>query len=132
MATNTQVKYELITYNGDNSKYHGKMVRKYPDGSIRDANGHFVERHPQTQPITVENTHEYARLRAEKYRQAAADAVQDEIASIQSGVGTPFAAWGVLNGRLAVQIMDSDKPRGKDLEILGRNMGAIQIGRAHV
>ena len=78
-----------------------------------------------TTAITPENASAYNRARQEKFKQAAADRIQQEIGAIEPGITTPFAAWGVLNSRLAVQIMDSDKPRGKDLEILGRNMGAI-------
>lgn len=119
--------YKLIKYDGDNEKYKGKMVRQYQDGSIRDERGYFVERHPATENhmITSENASDYVRLRVEKYRQAAADAVLAEIGSAHPGVNTPEAAWGVLNGKLAVQIIDSEKPRGRDLEYLGRNIGAI-------
>ena len=120
MATNTQVKYTIIDYKG-------QKARQYQDGAIRDNNGRLLKVHPKAEDsmITPATASEYHRLNRIKYQEAAANAVTDEVAAIQSNVGTPFAAWGVLNGRLAVQIMDSDKPRGKDLEILGRNMGAI-------
>lgn len=75
--------------------------------------------------ITSENAADMARRRWQKYREAAADAVAEEIGSIVPGVTTPEQAWGVLNARLASQIMDSDKPRGDDLTALGRNMGAV-------
>ena len=120
MATNTQVKYTIIDYKG-------QKARQYQDGSIRDNNGRSLALPPKLKEhaITSENASDYVRLRQEKYRQAAADAVMREIGAIAPNVHTPEAAYGELNGRLAVQIWDSDKPRGKDLEILGRNMGAL-------
>jgi len=63
--------------------------------------------------------------RWQKYQEAAANAVASEIASIAPASNTPFAAWGVLNARTAAAIMDSEKPRGRDLEYIGRNIGAI-------
>jgi hypothetical protein len=75
--------------------------------------------------ITKENAAEMAKRRWEKYREAAADAVVEEMGAILPGISTPEQAWGVLNARLASQIMDSNKPRGDDLMQLGRNMGAI-------
>lgn len=75
--------------------------------------------------ITKENAAEMARKRWRKYQEAAADAVLDEVGSIAPGITTPEQAWGVLNARLAVQILESEKPRGDDLAVLGRNMGAI-------
>ena len=75
--------------------------------------------------ITKENAAEMAKRRWQKYREAAADAVVEEMGSVVPGITTPEQAWGVLNARLAAQIMDSDKPRGDDLMQLGRNMGAI-------
>jgi hypothetical protein len=75
--------------------------------------------------ITSENAADMARRRWQKYREAAADAVTEEMGSIVPGITTPEQAWGVLNARLASQIMDSDKPRGDDLMQLGRNMGAM-------
>jgi len=120
-------KYELITYNGHNEAYKGKKVRRYlSDGSIRNERGHVIEKLPNNgNDITPENARDRALARWKKYRQAAADAVTKEIASIAPGANTPFAAWGVLNARTAAAIMDSDKPRGRDLEYIGRNMGAI-------
>ena len=120
MATNTQVKYTIIDYKG-------QKARQYQDDSIRDNNGRSLALPPKLKEhaITSENASDYVRLRQEKYRQAAADAVMREIGAIAPNVHTPEAAYGELNGRLAVQIWDSDKPRGKDLEILGRNMGAL-------
>ena len=75
--------------------------------------------------FTSDNASAMARRRWEKFREAAADAVTKELGSIAPNAVTPEAAWGVLNARLALQIMDSDKPRGKDMDSLGRNMGAI-------
>ena len=122
-----QPKYELITYNGHNEKYQGKMVRLYPDGTIKNEQGHWVERpvSGSAELITSENARTLSLKRQEKYKQAAAEAVEKEIGAIAPGVNTPFAAWGWLNGKLAVQIADSDKPRGRDLEYLGRNIGAV-------
>ena len=113
-------KYTIITYKG-------QTARQYQDGSIRDNMGRLLKVHPKAEEhaITTDNASALQRMRTEKYRQAAADKIQQEIGAIAPNIHTPEAAWGVLNGRLAVQIMDSDKPRGKDLEILGRNMGAI-------
>jgi hypothetical protein len=74
--------------------------------------------------ITSENASEMAKKRWQKFREAAADAVTKEIGSIAPDATTPEAAWGVLNARLAVQIMDSEKPRGRDLDSLGQNIGA--------
>lgn len=118
-------KYELITYNGHNEKYVGQQVRQYQDGSLRDSRGYFIESHPAGTQITSKDARALASTRWEIFREAAADAVQREVGAIAPGITTPSSAWGVLNGRLAVQIMDSDKPRGRDLEHLGRNMGAI-------
>ena len=41
----------------------------------------------------------------------------------------PAKAWGVLNARLAQQIMDSNIPRGFDTRILGQNMGMLPHDR---
>lgn len=122
-----QPKYELITYDGDNQDYIGKKVRRYfSDGSIRNDRGQVIEKLPNNgHDITAENSREYSRKRWEKYQAAAASAVAAELGSANPGANTPFAAWGVLNARTAVAIMDSDKPRGRDLEYIGRNMGAI-------
>lgn len=92
----------------------------------RDTNGRFLSKPEGVMQysITKDNAREMARKRWEKYQQAAADAVTEEMGSIVPGVTTPQAAWGVLNARLATQIMDSNKPRGNDLDILGQNMGA--------
>ena len=120
MATEIKPKYTIIDYKG-------QKARQYQDGAIRDNGGRLLKVHPKAEEhaITTENASALQRLRQDKYKQAAADAVQNEIGAKEPGIHTPFAAWGVLNGRLAVQIMNSDKPRGKDLEILGRNMGAL-------
>ena len=121
-----QPKYELITYNGHNEAYQGKMVRLYPDGTIKNDQGKWIERPPgSAELINPDNARALSLARQEKYKQAAAEAVEKEIGAIAPGVNTPFAAWGWLNGKLAVQIADSEKPRGRDLEYLGRNMGAI-------
>jgi hypothetical protein len=93
----------------------------------RDKNGHFTSKPDAIMQysFTSANAADMARRRWEKYREAAADAVAEEMGTIVPGVTTPESAWGVLNARLATQIMDSDKPRGGDLTDLGRNMGAI-------
>lgn len=117
--------YELKEYEGHNEKHQGKMVRLYEDGSLRDERGYFIEQHKDGTPITAENSRALARTRWEKFREAAADHVAAEMGSIVPGIKTPESAWGVLNARTAMAIMDSDKPRGRDLQALGRNMGAI-------
>ena len=108
-------------------EYKGKKVRQYEDGAIRDSNGRLLKLHPKTvdHMITSENASEYNRRRWQKYQEEAANGVAEELGASLPGATTPLGAWRVLNGRLAAQIIDSDKPRGRDLEYLGRNMGAI-------
>lgn len=76
-------------------------------------------------PFTSATATEAARRRWEKYRRNAAEAVLAEAKSILPHVTSPGHAWGALNARLYQQIMDSEKPRGDDVEVLGRNIGAI-------
>jgi hypothetical protein len=96
------------------------------DPTPRNSKGHWLEKPEAAKPysITSENAAEMARKRWEKYREAAADAVVERIKTVAPNATTPEAAWGVLNARLAVQIMKSDKPRGRDLDSLGQNIGA--------
>lgn len=122
----TPAKYELIEYDGDKEQWQGKMVRRYEDGAIRDQNGRMIEAMDTPMPITRDNARQLRALRYQKYQEAAADAVHQELASISPMANTPFAAWGVLNARMAQQIMDSNIPRGFDLRILGEHMGAYQ------
>lgn len=91
-----------------------------PPKKIPGANGRGV-----LTPYDSARAREAAAKRWDKYRRDAADAVAKEAGSIMPGSSTPGAAWGVLNARLFQQIMDSDKPRGGDVEILGRNIGAL-------
>lgn len=93
----------------------------------RGAGGRFLTKPKgiEQHAFTKENAAEMSKKRWQKFREAAADAVAAEMGSITPGVTTPQQAWGVLNARLAAQIMDSEKPRGSDLVDLGRNMGAI-------
>jgi hypothetical protein len=97
------------------------------DPTPRNNKGHWLEK-PQSAMAHAFNSETAAaasRKRWKKYREAAADAIVEKMGTAVPGVTTPEAAWGVLNARLAVQIMKSDKPRGDDLAVLGRNMGAI-------
>lgn len=80
-------------------------------------------------PFHSGNAADMARRRWDKYRREAAAAVVAEAKSSLPSVTSPGHAWGALNARLFSQIMDSDKPRGDDVEALGRNIGAIP--RAH-
>ena len=96
-----------------------------PFPAERDEKGHFLKRPEGIVGFTKENAAGYSKRRWEKYREAAADAIVEEMGSIKPGIFTPESAWGVLNARLASQIMDSNKPRGDDLRLLGQNMGAI-------
>jgi hypothetical protein len=95
--------------------------------SKRDEQGHFLELPPSLVPTIFdsERATNAVKKRWEKYREAAADAVTKRLGKAVPDVTTPEAAWGVLNARLASQIMTSEKPRGRDLQALGQNMGAI-------
>jgi hypothetical protein len=97
------------------------------DPTPRDKNGHWMEKPESAMPyaFTSQNAAAMARRRWEKYREAAADAVTKQLGKAVPDITTPEQAWGVMNARLAVQIMKSDKPRGDHLTDLGRNMGAI-------
>ena len=75
----TKPKYELITYNGHNEKYQGKMVHQYQDGSIRDDRGYFIEAHPDGTQITHDNARELANRNAELKRQVARDAANNAV-----------------------------------------------------
>lgn len=97
------------------------------DPTPRNEKGHWLEKPQSAMPYAFNSETAVAasRKRWEKYREAAANAVVEKMGTAVPGVTTPESAWGVLNARLAVQIMKSDKPRGDDLAVLGRNMGAI-------
>lgn len=71
MTDEKQPKYEIITYKG-------QKARRYPDGSIRDTNGHFLERPPKLDDhlITSANASDYVRRRQELRAQAIAGAAQ--------------------------------------------------------
>lgn len=110
-----------MVYNGgmDTSKTP-TQTQAPPPKKIPGANGRGT-----LTPYDSTRAREAAHKRWEKYRRDAADAVAKEAGSIMPGSSTPGAAWGILNARLYQQIMDSDKPRGGDVEILGRNIGAL-------
>jgi hypothetical protein len=96
------------------------------DPTPRDERGKWLEKPEAAMPysITKDNASEMAKKRWAKFREAAADAVTERIKTVVPDATTPEAAWGVLNARLAVQIMKSEKPRGRDLDSLGQNIGA--------
>jgi len=128
-----EAKYELIQYTGNKPDWQGKTVRHYfNDNSIRDNNGRCIEK-PEylgEYEITRANSREYKARRYELAAQAAADAVAAEMSSTFPAVDfVPAKAWGVLNARLAQQIMDSNIPRGFDTRILGQNMGMLPQDR---
>ena len=126
MSTNeSKPSYKLIKYDGENEKYTGKMVREYQDGSLRDSNGHFVEKHPQAVDITSEKASDYVRLRVEKYRQKAAARLAVQLGSYIPDVYTPEDAYAALVAKTGDAIIDNDEPRGRDLAYIGQAIGAI-------
>ena len=74
-----QPKYTLISYNGHNEAYQGKMVRQYQDGSLRDDRGYFIERHPAGHIISQDDASTLAHKNAELKRQVARDAANNAV-----------------------------------------------------
>lgn len=89
---------------------------------LRDERGRMLAPLPGTKPITNANARSMAERRWQKYRQEAVKRITDEIASIEPGVSTGAAAFGVIAAKQAVALMDSEKPRIGDLEKLGQIM----------
>jgi hypothetical protein len=78
--------------------------------------------------ITSENAADMARRRWQKYREAAADAVTEEMGSIVPGITTPEQAWGVLNARLANAYERTEmenQPSGADMASAAMQLAAI-------
>lgn len=75
--------------------------------------------------ITPSEGREMANIRWEKYRKATASRVLKEAQSIDPDVKSEEDAWALLVSRVYQQIMDSEKPRGDDLEKVGKAMGAM-------
>jgi hypothetical protein len=83
------------------------------------------QRHIIARRITPDEGREMANARWAKYRRATASRVLKEAMSIDPDVKTEEDAWALLVARVYQQIMDSDKPRGEDLEKVGKAMGAM-------
>ena len=110
LETPEKPKYKLITYNGHNEKFIGKMVRQYQDGSIRDANGHFIEKHPDTTPITSDNAHEYARMRKEKTQRLLREQIlAQHNSSMPDVAGDAPEVFAMSGAMLYEQVVINDK-----------------------
>lgn len=75
--------------------------------------------------ITPDEAREMAHKRWDKYREATASRIVKEAQAIDSSIETEEDAWALVVAKTYIAIMDSDKPRGDDLEKVGRAMGAI-------
>jgi hypothetical protein len=91
--------------------------------ALRDEHGRLLKPLPgAAPPITTVTARSMVQKRVEKYRQEAVKRITGEIASIDPGVSTGAAAFGVIAAKQAVALMDSEKPRIADLEKLGQIM----------
>ncbi len=92
---------------------------------VRDSNGRWVVPPKSPAPITHANAREMQMKRWDRHREAAARGVVKEAMAISSDVRDEYDAWGVINGRLFVEMMD--KPRGDDIHRLGQAIGALPL-----
>ncbi len=107
MSDNGKLKYELIQYNG-------VEARKYPDGSIRNDNGHWLTKHPGAVDFTSESAHEHRARTIAARQEAAEQGVANYIAKrdgLEYPVGT-VEAWAKVTERVA-EAFDSPKYRDR-------------------
>lgn len=111
--------YEII-------EYHGQPARKYPDGSIRNERGHWLEAHPAGHTISQADA---SQLNHKRYADAQA-AIQERILAqmrtfAPDPVHTPTEAYAEIVTKQAIALYDSDKPRFEDVATLGQIMGYV-------
>src|SRR3990167_4411526 len=94
---------------------------------IRDSNGRMLAPLPGKHTITKADASILAHKRWAKYRQEAVKRITDEIASVEPGVSTGAAAFGVIAAKQALTLLDSEKPRISDLEKLGNIMTGANL-----
>lgn len=75
--------------------------------------------------LTTSYAREMVDARWDKYRKATASRILKEAQAIDPDIKTEEDAWALLVGKTFIAIMDSDKPRGDDLEKVGKAMGAM-------
>src|SRR3990167_11027631 len=103
------------------------MDEKQEQQVVREKNGNWIVPPKSPAPITHANARSMAEKRWAKYRQEAVKRITDEIASIEPGVSTGAAAYGVIAAKQAVALLDSEKPRISDLEKLGNIMTGANL-----
>lgn len=107
------------------------MTEQLPSGEMRYrelSSGAIVDRTTNrivARNITSEEGRAMVQKRWQKYKDATASRVLKEAQAIDPDIKTEEDAWALLVGKTFIAIMDSDKPRGYDLERVGRAMGAM-------
>ena len=104
------------------------MDEKQEQQVVREKNGNWIVPPKSPAPITHANARSMAEKRWAKYRQEAVKRITDEIASIEPGVSTGAAAYGVIAAKQAVALLDSEKPRIGDLVKLAELMTGKAAG----
>ena len=100
----------------------GRTGWEYSDGAIRDDRGRAIVPLPGKHTISKEDASILVTRRWNNYRRAAVKRITGEAASIDPTVSTGADAFGVVAARQYVALMESEKPRIKDLEALQRIM----------
>ena len=97
------VKYKMITYKE-------QPARLYPDGSIRNAKGHWLAKHPDGNVITVETASALRARAIEKRQEAAAQGIANHVMSkgIGNGLIGPTTAWAMASERIAGILFDGE------------------------
>ncbi len=94
--------------------------RRLESGAIRDESINKIV----AREITSEEGREMANTRWDKWRNANASAVLKEAQAIDPSIKTKEEALALAVGKTFVAIVDSEKPRGDDLEKLAKLLGA--------
>jgi hypothetical protein len=92
---------------------------------VRAPNGHFL---PGTKPnniITPETARDMHQLYRERHRATAAKWLHTEVSAISPDVITQEDAWGYLQAKEAVKILDSPHPTPDALRQIGQAIGAL-------
>lgn len=113
------MEYEII-------EYKGQPARKYPDGSIRNERGHWLEAHPEGHTITQADASQLNRKRYEDAQRAIQERILAQMQTFAPDpVHTPTEAYAEIVTKQAVALYDSDKPRFEDVAQLGQLMGFV-------
>ena len=125
MAVNTPLKTEEIKPKYEVIEYEGQEARLYADGSIRNAQGHWLAKHPAGTEITHDNAREMLAKRQQIATQRTASWIMKEAQSIDPDVKDEYDAHALMWAKQYTTVIDSDKPRTDDAERVSQAMGTM-------